>query len=110
LNKIKDKGVAISIDDFGTGYSSLSYLQRFPVDNLKIDSSFIREIAANPEDGSIVAAIISMAQTMKLKTIAEGIENEGQVNILRILRCDMVQGHYYCEPLAAGEVEKLFGP
>ncbi len=108
LKKLKDIGVSISIDDFGTGYSSLSYLNRLPIDTLKIDISFIREVVRDPDSASIVMAIINMAHTLKIKTIAEGIETEEQWNFLRLLRCDMGQGYYFSKPLPAEEVEKLF--
>jgi diguanylate cyclase (GGDEF)-like protein/PAS domain S-box-containing protein len=107
LKKLKDIGVSISIDDFGTGYSSLSYLKRFPIDNLKIDISFIREIANDPDSASIVTAIISMAHSLNLKTIAEGVETEEQWKILRLLRCHMGQGYLFSPPLPAKEAEKL---
>ena len=107
LKKLRDIGISISIDDFGTGYSSLSYLKRFPVDNLKIDISFIREIATDPDTASIVTAIIAMAHTLNLKTIAEGVETEEQWKILRLLRCDMGQGYYISKPLPAEEVERF---
>ncbi len=108
LDNLKNIGVSISIDDFGTGYSSLAYLKRFPIDNLKIDISFIREIATDPITASIVMAIINMAHTLNLKTIAEGIETEEQWKFLRLLRCDMGQGFYLSKPLPAEETEKLF--
>ncbi len=92
LTAMKEIGCSVSIDDFGTGYSSLAYLKRFPVDNLKIDISFIREMVKDPDSASIVMAIINMAHTLNLKTIAEGIETEEQWNFLRLLRCDMGQG------------------
>jgi EAL domain-containing protein (putative c-di-GMP-specific phosphodiesterase class I) len=109
LKKLKALGISISIDDFGTGYSSLAYLKRFPIDNLKIDMSFIRELAADPDTASIVTAIIAMAHTLNLKTIAEGIETDEQWKILRLLRCDMGQGFYLGKPLPAEEAEKIFG-
>jgi EAL domain-containing protein (putative c-di-GMP-specific phosphodiesterase class I) len=108
LRQLKDIGVSVSIDDFGTGYSSLSYLKRFPVDNLKIDISFIREMVKDPDSASIVMAIINMAHTLQLKTIAEGIETEEQWKFLRLLRCDMGQGFYMSKPLPAQEFEKFF--
>jgi EAL domain-containing protein (putative c-di-GMP-specific phosphodiesterase class I) len=108
LKELKDIGVSISIDDFGTGYSSLSYLKRFPIDNLKIDISFIREIAVDPDTASIVTAIISMASTLGLKTIAEGVETEEQWKILRLLRCHMGQGYLFGPPLPAKDAEKIF--
>jgi EAL domain-containing protein (putative c-di-GMP-specific phosphodiesterase class I) len=107
LENLKNIGVSISIDDFGTGYSSLAQLKRFPLDNLKIDMSFIREIATDPDTASIVTAIINMAHTLNLKTIAEGIETEEQWKILRLLRCDMGQGFYLSKPLPPEEMEKI---
>lgn len=108
LNKLREAGFFISIDDFGTGYSSLSYLKKLPVDNLKIDISFIREIANDPDTASIVTAIIGMAHTMNLKTIAEGVETEEQWKILRLLRCDLAQGFYFSKPMPAKDVERFF--
>jgi diguanylate cyclase (GGDEF)-like protein/PAS domain S-box-containing protein len=108
LTAMKEIGCSVSIDDFGTGYSSLAYLKRFPVDNLKIDISFIREMVKDPDSASIVVAIVNMAHTLNLKTIAEGIETEEQWNFLRLLRCDMGQGYYLSKPLPAQEVEKFF--
>lgn len=108
LANLKRIGVSVSIDDFGTGYSSLAHLKRLPVDNLKIDMSFIREIATDPDTASIVTAIIAMAHTLNLKTIAEGIETEEQWKILQLLRCDMGQGYYFSKPLPAEEIEKFF--
>jgi len=107
LTEMKETGCSVSIDDFGTGYSSLAYLKRFPVDNLKIDISFIREMMKDPDSASIVMAIINMAHTLNLKTIAEGVETEEQWNFLRLLRCDVVQGFYLSKPLPAEEVEKM---
>ena len=86
----------------------MSYLKRFPIDNLKIDISFIREMVEDPDSASIVMAIINMAHTLNLKTIAEGIETEEQWNFLRLLRCDMGQGFYLSKPLPAEEVERFF--
>jgi len=108
LTAMKEIGCSVSIDDFGTGYSSLAYLKRFPVDNLKIDISFIREMVKDPDSASIVMAVINMAHTLQLRTIAEGIETEEQWNFLRLLRCDMGQGFYLSKPLPAEDVEKLF--
>jgi diguanylate cyclase (GGDEF)-like protein/PAS domain S-box-containing protein len=108
LTSMKGLGCSVSIDDFGTGYSSLAYLKKFPIDNLKIDISFIREMVKDPDSASIVMAIINMAHTLNLKTIAEGIETEEQWKFLRLLRCDMGQGFYLSKPLPAGDFEKLF--
>ena len=107
LDEFKKMGFSLSIDDFGTGYSSLSYLKRFAVDNLKIDISFIRDIATDPDTASIITAIIAMAHSLKIKTIAEGVETEEQWKFLRLLRCDTIQGYYFHKPMPAEEVEKL---
>jgi diguanylate cyclase (GGDEF)-like protein/PAS domain S-box-containing protein len=107
LNTFKEIGVSISIDDFGTGYSSLSYLKKFPIDNLKIDISFTREISTDPDAASLITAIIALAHSLNIKTIAEGVETEEQWKILRLLRCDMAQGYYLGRPLPADEAEKL---
>ena len=107
LEELKDIGVSISIDDFGTGYSSLSYLKRIPVDNLKIDMSFIREIAMDSDTASIVSAIVTMANALNLKTIAEGIETEEQLRILQVLNCNTGQGFHFSKPLPREHFEKL---
>lgn len=106
LKKLKGIGVSLSVDDFGTGYSSLSYLKRLPVDNVKIDISFIREVTVDPDVTSLVTAIISMAHSLRLKTIAEGIETEEQWKVLRLLKCDIGQGYYFSPALSAQEFEK----
>jgi EAL domain-containing protein (putative c-di-GMP-specific phosphodiesterase class I) len=107
LRELKSLGVSISVDDFGTGYSSLSYLKRLPVDNVKIDMSFVQDITTDPDAASIVMAITSMARNLNLKTIAEGIETEEQWKILRLLRCDMGQGFYFSPALSPEEFGKL---
>ena len=107
LKKLKDIGVSISVDDFGTGYSSLSYIKRLPVDTLKIDMSFVRDVSRDPDAASIITAITGMARSLKLKTIAEGIESEEQRNILHLLRCDMGQGHYFSPAVGAEEFTKI---
>jgi diguanylate cyclase (GGDEF)-like protein/PAS domain S-box-containing protein len=107
LKELKNLGVSISVDDFGTGYSSLSYLKRLPVDNVKIDMSFVQDITTDPDAASIVMAITSLAHNLNLKTIAEGVETEEQWKILRLLRCDMGQGFYFSPALSPEEFEKL---
>jgi diguanylate cyclase (GGDEF)-like protein/PAS domain S-box-containing protein len=104
LAELKDLGVKLAIDDFGTGYSSLSYLKQFPVNKLKIDQSFIRDIATETDDASITAAIISIAKSLNLKVIAEGVENEAQMSFLREHRCDEIQGYIFSRPISAADV------
>ncbi|HXY54217.1 MAG TPA: EAL domain-containing protein [Nitrospirota bacterium] len=107
LRQLKSLGVSISVDDFGTGYSSLSYLKRLPIDNVKIDMSFVQDITSDPDAASIVMAITSLARNLNLKTIAEGVETEEQWKILRLLRCDMGQGFYFSPALTPEEFGKL---
>jgi diguanylate cyclase (GGDEF)-like protein/PAS domain S-box-containing protein len=107
LHELKDMGAKLSIDDFGTGYSSLSYLKRFPLDVLKIDRSFIKEIHDKPEDAAITAAIIAMAQKLNLLVIAEGVETETQLSLLRKWGCDQMQGFLFSRPLPVADLEQL---
>ena len=110
LRELRAMGLSLAIDDFGTGYSSFSYLRQFHVSRLKIDRSFIRDVAANPDDAAITAAIISMAKNLHLKVIAEGVENEEQASFLRAHQCDEIQGYYFSKPLMVDEVaDKLTG-
>ncbi len=106
LNCFQTSGFKISVDDFGTGYSSLAYLKKLPVDNLKIDISFIRYIMTDPDSASIVTAIIQMASSLGLRTIAEGVENQQQYAVLRILRCDFVQGFLCARPMPAPDLAR----
>jgi diguanylate cyclase (GGDEF)-like protein len=99
LRELSELGVRISVDDFGTGYSSLSYLRRLPLDKLKIDRAFIRELATSRDDAEIVRAIVSLAHTLRLKVIAEGVETPEQLEFLRTLGCDQYQGYHYSAPM-----------
>ena len=101
MNDLHRRGVRMSIDDFGTGYSSLNYLKKFQVYKLKIDQSFVRDITDDPDDKAIVGAIISMATSLGLQTIAEGVETQGQLDFLRAQGCHEVQGYYFSRPLTA---------
>jgi EAL domain-containing protein (putative c-di-GMP-specific phosphodiesterase class I)/CheY-like chemotaxis protein len=107
LQSLKAQGVQISIDDFGTGYSSLAYLRRFPIDKLKIDITFIRDITSNPDAAAIVRAIMQMAHSLKLRVVAEGVETEAQLAALRKLGCDYMQGFFYSRPLTGPELDQL---
>ncbi|MRW92462.1 EAL domain-containing protein [Duganella sp. FT80W] len=107
LQHLKALGIKVAIDDFGTGYSSLAYLQRFPIDKLKIDIAFVRDITTNPNDAAIALAIISMAHSLKLQVIAEGVETRAQLEYLRRSRCDEIQGYFYSKPLPPDELGQL---
>lgn len=107
LREIKKLGARIAMDDFGTGYSSLSYLKRFPIDTLKLDQSFVRELSTDPEDAAIAAAIISMAHTLALTVVAEGVETEEQLSFLREQGCDRIQGYLFSAPLSATELTRF---
>jgi EAL domain-containing protein (putative c-di-GMP-specific phosphodiesterase class I) len=105
LNTLHDLGVQLSIDDFGTGYSSLAYLRRFPVDVLKIDRTFVGGLGKDLEDSAIVAAVVNLADTLGLTTIAEGVETDLQRDCLISLGCSRAQGFLYARPVAADEAE-----
>jgi diguanylate cyclase (GGDEF)-like protein/PAS domain S-box-containing protein len=104
LQELKAMELTLAIDDFGTGYSSFSYLKQFRVSKIKIDRSFIRDVAVNPDDAAITAAIISMAKNLNLKVIAEGVEDEAQMSFLRAHQCDEIQGYYFSKPLTVDKV------
>ncbi|MCE5182111.1 MAG: EAL domain-containing protein [Betaproteobacteria bacterium] len=109
LTALKAFGVRFSIDDFGTGYSSLNYLKHFPIDKLKIDISFITDIAIDSDNAAIVRAMIAMGHSLQMKVIAEGVESEAQAGYLRTIHCDEMQGYYFSRPLPAEEVSALLG-
>ncbi|MEJ1296149.1 MAG: EAL domain-containing protein [Candidatus Sedimenticola sp. (ex Thyasira tokunagai)] len=107
LEEVRALGVELSIDDFGTGYSSLSYLKRFPMNTLKIDREFVRELPNNYEDASLVQAIIAMAKSLNLKVVAEGVETEEQLKFTREKGCELVQGFLFSKPLPADEIPNV---
>jgi EAL domain-containing protein (putative c-di-GMP-specific phosphodiesterase class I) len=107
LQSLRAKGVRVAIDDFGTGYSSLGYLQKFPLDVLKIDQSFLRQIGTPGADTSIVTAVIAMAQSLNLWVVAEGVETPEQLEFLRAHRCDAAQGYYFSRPVSPEQFAKL---
>lgn len=107
MRRFRDAGVTLSIDDFGTGYSSLGYLRQFPVDSLKIDRSFVKDMHTSDDDAAICAAIIAMARELKLKVIAEGVANAEQLKFLRKHRCDQVQGYLISKPIPVDDLEML---
>ncbi len=107
LEQLSRMGVLVSVDDFGTGYSSMSYLRRFPIDKLKIDRGFVADMSASADDASIVRAIVSLAHSLRLKVVAEGVETREQLDFLRSLGCDQYQGYHFSRALPAGEFEAL---
>ena len=109
LNTLKQMGLKLAIDDFGTGYSSLAYLKKFKIDRLKIDRSFVRDIASDPNDAAIVRAVVQMAHTLNLRVIAEGVEDEDMLAYLRDCRCDEAQGYYFAKPMPAAEFLRFVG-
>jgi diguanylate cyclase (GGDEF)-like protein len=107
LEQLSAMGVLVSVDDFGTGYSSMSYLRRLPIDKLKIDRVFINEIVSRPEDASIVRAIVSLAHSLRLKVVAEGVETPAQLDFLKAVGCDEYQGFHFSRPVPAREFERV---
>jgi diguanylate cyclase (GGDEF)-like protein/PAS domain S-box-containing protein len=107
LTRLSEMGVHLSIDDFGTGYSSLNYLKRLPIDTLKVDQSFIRDVSSDPDDAIIVQATIAMAQNMNLRVVAEGVMTVAQLDFLALHHCDEIQGFYFSEPLPAFDIEQM---
>jgi len=106
MHSIKELGISLSLDDFGTGYSSLSYLRRFPIDEVKIDRSFVRDLHHDADDAAIAAAVVALARTLGLRVVAEGVELEAQVAVLEKLNCDQVQGYFFGRPLDVADFEK----
>jgi len=109
LGKIRGRGIHLSLDDFGTGHSSLAYLKRFPIDTLKIDKAFIKDMPANTDDVAIARTIVAMAKSLGLSTVAEGVESAEQYELLKTMGCDQVQGFYFSLPLPADEFKTYYG-
>jgi EAL domain-containing protein (putative c-di-GMP-specific phosphodiesterase class I) len=107
LDLLSQMGISIAIDDFGTGYSSLSYLKQLPVDKLKIDRSFIKEVVSNQDDASITRAVIALAKSLNLNVIAEGVETSGQADFLVQSGCSTMQGYFFGRPMSADEMEDV---
>jgi EAL domain-containing protein (putative c-di-GMP-specific phosphodiesterase class I) len=107
LSELAALGIHASIDDFGTGYSSLNYLKRLPIQKLKIDQSFIKDIATSADDRSIITAVTAMAHSMNIKVLAEGVETEEQVTFLDATNCDEIQGFLFSKPLPADAFSEL---
>ena len=109
LRALKAMGLQLALDDFGTGYSSLSYLRRFPIDTLKIDRSFVRDLTTDADDASIVSAVISMGKSLHMRVVAEGVETPEHLAFLQEHRCPEGQGYYFSPPVSAGEFAQLLG-
>jgi len=109
LRQLKELGVFLSLDDFGTGYSSLSHLRRFPIDVLKVDQSFVRDVTTNKDDAAIAASIIALAHSLQLSVIAEGVETQPQLHYLAEQRCDVIQGYYFSRPIPSADFAALLG-
>jgi EAL domain-containing protein (putative c-di-GMP-specific phosphodiesterase class I) len=107
LAEIKKMGVRLAIDDFGVGYSSLTLLKRFPIDTLKVDRSFIRDLPQNVEDKALTEAIIAMGKSLNLTVVAEGVETQEQQTFLRDRACDEMQGYFFSKPIPSGEFAEL---
>ncbi|MBF0342007.1 MAG: EAL domain-containing protein, partial [Magnetococcales bacterium] len=108
MKSLKDLGLTLAVDDFGTGYSSLNYLKRFPIDTLKIDQSFVRDLGNTREGLAIVLAIISMGRAMNLEIVAEGVETREQMLLLKEKGCHEIQGYYFSKPVPTEGIQRLF--
>jgi len=107
LNKIHDIGIKLAVDDFGTGYSSLSYLKKLPIDKLKIDQAFVRDLPHDEDDVGIAKAVIALAKSLNLRVIAEGVETKEQKEFLVENGCESIQGYYYSKPIPAQKMEEI---
>jgi EAL domain-containing protein (putative c-di-GMP-specific phosphodiesterase class I) len=107
LKRLKALGIFIAIDDFGTGYSSLSYLKRFPIDTLKVDKSFVRDITTDSNDAAIIETIIALGQNLNIEVVAEGVETAEQLAFLRARECNAIQGYYFSKPIPHDELTRL---
>ncbi|MBY5993752.1 EAL domain-containing protein [Ferrimonas balearica] len=107
MQSLQDMGIHLALDDFGTGYSSLSYLKRFPIDTLKVDKSFVDDIATSNKDRMMTASIVTIARNMELSVVAEGVETQEQLAVLKGLQCDLVQGYFFSKPIPEVEFEKM---
>ena len=110
LHHLKDMGLSLAVDDFGTGYSSLSYLMQFPIDALKVDQSFVREITAHGEGSPIITAVIALGKSLRQRVIAEGIEKPEQLAFLQAQRCEEGQGFHFSRPLPPEQFAALLAP
>ena len=110
IEGLRDLGIGIAIDDFGTGYSSLAYLSRLPIGRLKIDAGFIQRMSKDPRDAKIAQSIVTLGHGLGIKVIAEGVETEEQLDMLRRMECDQAQGYLLCRPVAPGRIGDLLKP
>ena len=110
MDRLKALGVRFALDDFGTGYSSLSYLAKLPVETLKIDRSFVNTMAQHPDSATLVQTIVSLALSLRLNVVAEGVETEEQATLLRLLRCNQAQGYLFGKPMPFEQLTKLLRP